>query len=167
MKCFCCSTKMKKEKRDLDYTDCGLKNVVLRNIDFWVCPTCGEEEYELSNLAGLHELLASAIAEQPNKLLPEEIRFLRTHLGWGGKEFARHISVVPETVSRWENGKGNIDNTAEKLLRLYILKGAGPFRDYDELQEMGKTIRKTSLKRTIEFKKNNIWKPLDMELKFA
>lgn len=149
MDCISCGHKMKKaENKTYHYVESGLSNVYLKGLKFSECPSCGEEYFEIPNMEDLHNLMARDIALQKNKLLGQEIRFLRSHLGFSGKDFAQHIGVKAETVSRWENNKESIGDTPEKLLRVLILSGHGPFRDYELLEEMGEIRRKTPIKRT-------------------
>jgi len=70
----------------------------------------------------LNEVLAKAIEQKTQRLEPGEIRFLRKHLGWSGKDFAKRLGVTPESVSRWENGARQMRPTAEKLLRLSAIE---------------------------------------------
>ena len=53
----------------------------------------------------------------------EEVRFLRKSLGWSGADFARHMGVAEETVSRWENDATPIGPQADRLLRLMVAHG--------------------------------------------
>jgi len=78
------------------------------------------------------------MALQERRLLPEEIRFLRTHLGYSGVDFAKAIGVVPETISRWELGKAKITAKDDKLLKLLILFKFKPELDYDYLDRLEK-----------------------------
>lgn len=119
------------------YTDCGLSKVYLKGIVTHKCTDkdCGEEEITIPNMEELHQLLAEKIASQVNKLQPEEIRFLRTHLGFSGVDFAETIGVSPETVSRWEKGTVNMKEASERFLRVLILSKLGPFRNYEDLKE--------------------------------
>src|SRR5262249_21357158 len=77
------------------------------------------------------------VASKPERLSPEEIRFLRTHLEWSGAEFAEHFDVTPQTVSRWECGKQDMGVVAERLLRLCVLS-KDPNEDYSVLKEIAK-----------------------------
>ncbi len=98
MNCMNCGSKIKKNKESLyHYTDCGLSKVYLKGIEILECTNsdCAEEEIVFPNLEELHSLLATHIASQKNKLLPEEIRFLRVHLGFSGTDFAEHVGVSP------------------------------------------------------------------------
>ena len=53
----------------------------------------------------LHRTIAMAIVGKKTRLTAEEIRFRRKYLGWSGADFARHMGVTPESISRWENEK--------------------------------------------------------------
>lgn len=151
MKCLMCGSRMKKEKSNLfHYTDCGLSRVYLEGVDILKCSDCGEEELLIPNIEKLHEIIANEIAVQKNKLLPEEIKYLRTFLGFSGVDFSKKIGVSPETVSRWEKGQVNMKESTERLLRVLVLSNAGPFRDYEDLEQFGVTERKTPIRR--EFK---------------
>lgn len=153
-KCPSCSSKMKKTNHDYHYSECGLKNIVLKKIDAFICNDCGEEEHTIPNIEDLHSLLAKTIASQKNRLLPEEIRFLRSQLGFSGVNFAKTIGVTPESVSRWEHGKEVMSTTTERLLRMIVLSNAGPFRDYVALGMYGLVIKKTAQKREFIVIKN-------------
>jgi len=76
-----------------------------------------------------------AVAEKVERLVPEEIRFLRKHLGWSGVDFAAHSGVKPETVSRWENGAKRMRLPLERFLRLCAL-ALEPIDDYSILLGM-------------------------------
>lgn len=158
MKCAMCGSKMYEEKAELfHYTDCGLSKVYLRGISILKCTNddCGEEEVTIPNIEVLHSLLAEKIATQANTLRPEEIRFLRTHLGFSGADFASKIGVSPETVSRWEKGTVNMKAAVEKLLRVLILSKAGPFRNYDQLDAFASNKSRTAHKLVYRIKKSH------------
>ncbi|NOT80323.1 MAG: helix-turn-helix domain-containing protein [Bacteriovoracaceae bacterium] len=137
-KCITCGSKMTREvESSFHYTDCGLSKVFLKGVVNHKCTNhnCGEEEITIQNIEELHQLLAEKISSQVNKLKPEEIRYLRTHLGFSGVDFAESIGVSPETVSRWEKGTVNMKEASERFLRVLILTKLGPFRNYDNLKE--------------------------------
>ena len=160
MNCVMCGTKMKKKKlRPYHYTECNLRNVWLVGVDAFECPNkeCSDEGVIIPQLESLHDAIASHVASQEQKLLPEEIRFLRTHLGFSGIDFARYISVSPETVSRWENGSLKISETSERFLRVLVLARKGPFRNYEDLSRFANQERKTSHKTTFKLIQSH-WK---------
>ena len=104
------------EARTVPYR--ALPGVFLDGVPVWTCGECGEEEVGIPRLEQLQRLLVHVVARRPGHLQPPEIRFLRKHLGWSGREFASAFGVAPETVSRWEHGERNMGATAERLLRL-------------------------------------------------
>lgn len=123
MKCLECGTEMHREIRDYDYTD--VPGVVLKDLVWDICPECGEYEVEIPQILELHRTLATMLLRKESRLIPAEIRFLRSHLGWSGAEFARRFGVTPETVSRWEHGKKNMSATSERLLRVMAVVADG------------------------------------------
>lgn len=103
------------------YTECGLPYVFLDGIEVSRCGACGERAFSIPRMEQLHQVLARAVATKLSRLIPQEVRFLRTHLGYSGKEFAEYMGVDPATVSRWEKGHDRISVVAERLLRLLAL----------------------------------------------
>lgn len=145
-KCVMCGSKMNKvQDSSFHYTFCGLSKVYLKGIVIHKCTNkdCHEEEITIPNMEELHQLLAEKIATQINKLQPEEIRFLRTHLGFSGVDFAHAVGVSPETVSRWEKGTVNMKEASERFLRVLILSKVGPFRNYEDLKDFASKSSKT------------------------
>ncbi len=145
-KCTMCGSKMNKVSDSLlHYTECGLSKVYLKGIFIYQClnKECNEEEITIPNIEELHQLLAENIATKVNKLMPEEIRFLRTYLGFSGVDFADAAGVSPETVSRWEKGTVNMKEVSERFLRVLILSKAGPFRNYEVLKGFASKASKT------------------------
>lgn len=157
-KCIMCGSKMTKLSESLyHYTDCGLSKVFLKGITVHHCTNrgCGEEEVTIPNMEELHQLLAEKVATAPTKLLPEEIRFLRTHLGFSGAEFAKSFGVSAETVSRWEKGTVNMKEASERLLRVLVLSKVGPFRNYEDLKEFATIEKKTPHKHVFKAGRSN------------
>ncbi len=141
-----CGSKLKEVQDPLyHYTECGLSKVFLKGIVIHECTNqeCKDEEVTIPNIEELHQLLAEKIASQANKISSEEIRFLRTHLGFSGIDFAKSIGVSPETVSRWEKGTVNMKEASERFLRVLILTKFGPFRNYEDLKVFATKARKS------------------------
>ena len=158
MKCIQCGSNMKEDKSGLfPYASCGLSNVYLKGIHFQKCSNkeCGEEEVAIPNIEGLHELLAQNVASQKNILRPEEIRYLRTHLGFSGADFAKVMGVTPETVSRWEKGTVNMKEASERLLRVLVLSKSGPFREYEDLKVYASISSKAPVKRVFKLQRSH------------
>jgi len=101
------------------YVGCGLNNVYLAGIRYWLCGRCRKQYAEIPAIKELHRLIARALVCQPALLRGEEMRFLRKRLGKKSAEFAAILGVVPETYSRFENEKQEPSPTYDHLVRLY------------------------------------------------
>jgi len=123
MKCAECGSETKTRKENYRYSECGLKNVTLVGIEVSRCPRCGNYEVSIPHIEELHRLIARVLIEKTTRLTGEEVRFLRKSLGWSGADFAKHIGVAEETVSRWENSSAPIGPQADRLLRLMVAQG--------------------------------------------
>jgi putative zinc finger/helix-turn-helix YgiT family protein len=113
------------------YTESGLSNVTLLNIETRTCAACGEREVVIPRMEELHRLIARTIAFAPTKLNAETVRFLRKWLGFSAADFALAMGVRPETVSRWESATAAhpISPTAEHLLRV-LVANSDPVEQY-------------------------------------
>ena len=118
MKCRQCGSMMSTERRLYHYTACGLPNVWLEGLDVNVCLSCGDASVAIPNIEGLHDLLAQCLVTKRSHLTGDEVRFLRSHVGWSGQDFARMLRVNPSTVSRWESGRQMMGSSAETAVRL-------------------------------------------------
>ena len=85
---------------DVKYDACGLPGVTLVDVEVSRCGHCGQYEVAIPRIDELHRAMATALARKAARLTPAEIRFLRTTLGWSGRELADHMGAAPETVSR-------------------------------------------------------------------
>lgn len=119
---------MASTRENFNYKASGLP-VTLVNVEVRRCSGCGEFEVVIPKIEELHKSIARAVIVKKTRLTPEEVRFLRTHLGWSGTIFASHMGVKPETVSRWEHGHDPMSPLADRLLRLMVLTQE-PVSDY-------------------------------------
>jgi putative zinc finger/helix-turn-helix YgiT family protein len=152
MNCEECGGTLVSRREDYDYTKAvGGLPVLLLGVEVRRCQACGWHEVAIRSLTKLHRVLAKAVIAKRARLTPAEIRFLRKHIGWSGVDFARHMGVAPETVSRWENGKEAMGSVADRLLRLMVVT-CEPVRDYsiDDLAEIGDESRSTPISARIE-----------------
>ncbi len=129
MTCGQCAGEMKTDRENFLYAASGLPSVTLVGVEVSRCPRCGEFEVAIPRIEELHRTIARAVVRKPAPLSPAEIRFLRKWLGWSGIDFAEHIGVAPETVSRWENGATAMGAAADRALRLMVVTQA-PVQDY-------------------------------------
>ncbi len=132
MKCTECGRVMTSRRCDHRYVECGLRNVVLKDVQIRHCGNCGNEELGIRRIEELHRVVAHVIAMKHERLRPAEIRFLRKSLGLSGVDFARKMGVAPETVSRWERKDKPLamSRSAERLLRVLVFFEE-PVEQYD------------------------------------
>ena len=121
MTCSECGASMKTRRENYKYDASGLPGVTLVNVEVSRCPKCGETEVAIPNIEGLHRVLAMALVRKRARLAPLEIRFLRKCLGLASGDFAKHIGVAAETVSRWEQGRTAMGPTADRFLRWLVV----------------------------------------------
>jgi DNA-binding transcriptional regulator YiaG len=114
--CMQCGTEMTVGQEDRPYAD--LPGVLLRGIDVYRCPNCGDYEVAIPRIDELHEVLARAILAKRTALVRQERRFLRNFIGWTEAELALRMGVSPEAVEAWERGDVEPAPVAERLLRM-------------------------------------------------
>lgn len=151
MNCPTCASTMKVNRENYNYSACGLPHVTLKNVEVRRCAECGEDEVVIPKIDQLHQVIAMAVITKRSRLTATEVKFLRKYLGWSGVDFAQHMGVAPETVSRWENEREPIGGIADRLLRLMVATRA-PARDYslDTLVELEDEAAPTRLKLTTD-----------------
>lgn len=123
MRCVRCGATMTSTHASRPYTEIGLSNVMLIDVEIRSCSRCRARELVTPNIETLHRLIARAIAGQQGALTPQAIRFLRIWLDLSCDELARVIGVRRETAFRWERRDALYRMTpgADRLLRLLVL----------------------------------------------
>jgi putative zinc finger/helix-turn-helix YgiT family protein len=144
---------MTTQRENFQYKACGLPGVTLLGIEVSRCPACGEYEVAIPQIEDLHKAIAQALIRKTSRFDAAEIRFLRKYLGWSGADFAAHMGMTPETISRWETGAEPIGPVADRLLRLMVAT-RDPVSDYS--LELLATIAKQKTTNTVrlELKRN-------------
>lgn len=118
MRCPTCrAAEMAEETGRHVYDAQGVKAVLL-DATIRTCPECNERIVGIRRIAQLNAKIAETLCLKKGALSPQEIRFLRVHIGWSGADLARQFRVSPATVSRWENGKQTMGTQVEMLLRI-------------------------------------------------
>ncbi len=121
--CYACGAKLQVIKdKPYHYTECGLE-VLLYGVIQYACPECEETFTSIPNMQKLHRVIGAHICEQRKALLqPLEVKFLRKDLHLKAKDLAKALGVTPQTVSRWENGREQIGEAYDRLLRsIYMM----------------------------------------------
>lgn len=103
--------------REYKYTECGLDNVVLMNMNV-ITDDAGEELYSIPNVLGLHKVIAHCIITRSHGISAAELRFLRTEMGLTQAELAEIVKKDHQTIGRWERAECPLDQNAEMVIRL-------------------------------------------------
>jgi putative zinc finger/helix-turn-helix YgiT family protein len=118
MLCSNCKVEMKKIKTNYRYTECGLKNVVLRGIPAYKCPKCKEINPIIPRIKEIHKIIGEDLINKNSLLMGNEVTFLRKEMGIRAKDLAQILGVTKVTVSRWENEREQISPACDRLIRL-------------------------------------------------
>lgn len=105
------------------------------------CPKCREGFIKGPDLHHAELGVAAEVARR-GPASGETFRFMRKILGVRGNEMAELLGVRPETVSRWEQGKGDVDRAAWALvagLAMEAAEGRSVLRD--RLEALRKPVR--------------------------
>jgi transcriptional regulator with XRE-family HTH domain len=107
-------------RRNYRFDEMGLPVELLR-IDVIRCPHCNNVDPIIPNMDDLIHTLALAVMCSPCKLDGEEIRFLRKYVGKSAEDFAKLIHVDPTHLSKIENGRLDVGDQTDKLIRFLTL----------------------------------------------
>lgn len=118
MKCLHCNKpKAQAIKGPYRFLESGLDYVYLVGVTRTKCADCGES-ISIPRLRELHDCIARYIISAQRPLLPQEIRFLRSLIGWSQEKLAQKIGVSRGEVTRWENHQNKFSPQTDALLRL-------------------------------------------------
>lgn len=98
----------------------GPENILLIGITVYECPQCGSVWPVIPRIEELHELISTLLLAKPGTLSGPELRFLRKHAGFPGKEFAELLGVTPTHLSRIENERSAVSRQLDKLGRVLV-----------------------------------------------
>ncbi len=132
--CSVCGNPAPRSIEDRPFTESGLSDVTLKQIEVIHCEHCGNEEVIIPKIHALMRTLALAVVSKPYPLRGEEIRFLRKYLEMTQVAFARLIGIDHTNLSKWENNREKPGEQSDRLIRMFLLTlgnlGAG-----EKLQE--------------------------------
>ena len=142
--CYECGSRAEGHRGNYSYTECGLKNISLKNVWVYRCQ-CGAESVDIPNMDGLHRTIALSLLCKRSLLANDEIRFLRKVAGFTATELANNLGVTKMAVSRWEN-RGKIGGQSDRSIR--VLCGLAIIEEI--VQERSGPVNFESVQQTIE-----------------
>jgi DNA-binding transcriptional regulator YiaG len=142
--CYECQGLAEGRRGNYSYTECGLKNISLKNVWVYRCQ-CGAESVDIPNMDGLHRTIALSLLCKGSLLANDEIRFLRKVAGLTATELANNLGVTKVAVSRWEN-RGKISGQSDRSIR--VLCGLAIIEEI--VQERSGPVDFESVRETIE-----------------
>lgn len=119
--CLECGGSLRIVRKDYPFTESGLNNVILKNIEVLVCDRCKTETPRLPRLNDLMRTIALAVIAKPYGLEGQDVRFLRKFLGLTSEAFAAILNVDKSHLSRVENGGAQVSSMIDRLVRLIAL----------------------------------------------
>jgi len=106
------------------YTDCGLKNVYIHGLDI-VDDDAGNATVHIPRINQLHRVISEGIVNHAHGMEGDEIRFLRSEMGYTQAQLATIMHVTQLTVGRWERSDNEIGGANEALLRRLSVEKLG------------------------------------------
>lgn len=113
------------------YTESGLPNVYLVNVEVYHCEHCQSEIASIPHPGELHILLVNMILAKPGAMTGDELRFVRKALKMTPKEFADLLTVDSQTILDWQSAR-TLSKPNDSLVRFVVAK---QLEERGELQE--------------------------------
>ncbi|MCI0490957.1 MAG: hypothetical protein L0229_30565 [Blastocatellia bacterium] len=113
------------------YTESGLPNVYLVNVDVYYCEQCGIEVASIPHPRELHLLIVTDILVKPSAMTGDELRFIRKTLMMQPEEFADLLAVETQTILDWQNAKA-LNRQSDSLVRFIFAKLLGQKGELEE-----------------------------------
>jgi len=113
-------TEVVKNSVDYHYTECGLDNVLIKNMPV-VKDDDGDEIVMIKGINVLHCLILLALVEKDGAWSPKEFKFVRTELGMTQSQLGELVDKDRQTIARWEKDETEVDRNAEKVIRLQVI----------------------------------------------
>lgn len=106
------------------YTECGLQNVFIDGLEV-VVDDDGDEIVTIPAINELHRVIAQGIVSHAHGISGDELRFLRTEMGYTQAELATLVHHDKQSVGRWERGEFDLDSSAEVIVRRLAIEKLG------------------------------------------
>jgi len=119
--CRACAGEMQLVRKDYQFKESGLDNVILKDIEVLVCNQCGSVVPRIPRLNDLMRTIAVAMVAKPSELTGPEVRFLRKFMDETIEHFARKLGIDRSHLSRVENESLGISRQTDRLVRALAL----------------------------------------------
>lgn len=113
------------------YTESGLPNVYLVNVDVYRCEQCGIEVASIPYPRELHLLIVTDTLRKPSPMTGDEFRFIRKTLMMQPKEFADLLAVETQAILDWQKAK-TLNRQSDSLVRFVVAKVLGQQGEVEE-----------------------------------
>ncbi len=143
--CRDCGGEMDLVRKDYEFRECGLDNVILKGIEVLVCKRCGSEAPRVARLNDVMRTIAVAIVAKPSELAGPEVRYLRKYMDETIEGFARKLGIDRSHLSRVENASLGISRQTDRLVRALVL-----IHKPELLQKMGRLGLTASVLKQLE-----------------
>lgn len=98
------------------YTECGLQNVFIEGLTP-VIDDDGDEIITIPAINELHRVIALGIVSHEHGMSGDELRFLRSEMGYTQAELAELVHHDKQSIGRWERSEYEIASAAEAIIR--------------------------------------------------
>lgn len=135
------------------YTECGLHNVYIHGLQI-VVDDEGDEIISIQAVNQLHSVIALGIVSHKHGISCDELRFLRTEMGYTQAELATLVHHDKQSVGRWERGEFDMDGSSEAIIRRLAIEKL----DLDlssGIDELSRSSIPSSQTQTISIEANN------------
>jgi len=120
-KCRTCGGEMRIRRQNYHFTESGLENVILKQIEVLVCEQCGSLVPRIPRLNDLMRTIVIAMVAKPSELEGGEVRFLRKYMDETIEQFAAKLGMNRSHLSRIETGALSISKQTDRLVRMLVL----------------------------------------------
>ena len=110
-------TKERKMVTDYHYTECGLDNVLIRDMPI-ILDDDGDEILSIPAVNLLHALIMLELSEKNGSWSASELKFVRTELGLTQSQLGELVDKDRQTIARWEKDQSDIDKSSEMVIRM-------------------------------------------------
>lgn len=144
IKCSNCGSDARSTRGDYQFTESGLPDLLLPDIELLKCSRCANVDPVLNGVEEIMHLAALAVLRKPYRLDGAELRFLRKHVDLTQEAFAKLLGVDKTTLSKWENNDDPIGFQSDLWARAVVMSRDKHLEKHaaDHIRELAKVVNK-------------------------